>query len=487
MHAETMVIDFDFDYANQLKGFENRRFNNNIKIAPKGFIGTGILSAPFLFLGNLLDNIFTFFEFEQNIIMNTKILFYSLSSPFFLFLSILLLQKFLDDLDNKLNISYVALLIFGSGLPYFAFERYSMTHVFEAFTISAVLYCSNKYYLGNTNNKIYAFLIPFLSTISLLVKWTNYYVLLIPLFVKLLFKESYLNDKKLINNYYFYAGFTLGVSLFTYLSYSLYGVITFNPQYVYGTSGMLTNYVVNDQSVVEFITINFKNLLNIFFTKEFGIFWFSPLIFAGLLTNLYLFIVEKNKMPFLISLLMFGQTFAIVLIWRSTASSYGFRYLFNLVPVSLIIVAYFLKKYEYKIVKSYLYYFSIIGIISLFFFETTELTQLSTVDEMNSFGRVLRFTEPNYLEGFFKSLLDLNSYLKIFTTSFIGLISFKFILSFLTPDTLINILSSLGLPVDNQDFIEFIIKAEDIEYFKLILISLFFLYFAKLFVKYQKL
>ena len=46
------------------------------------------------------------------------------------------------------------------------------------------------------------------------------------------------------------------------------------------------------------------------------------------------------------------------------------------------------------------------------------MTQLSEVDQLNSFGRNLRFTEPEYLVGFVYSFLELDSYLKIFTTSF---------------------------------------------------------------------
>ena len=51
-HAETIAIDFDLNYDNQFEGFETERYNNNGKVAPKGFIGTGIFSSPFLFIGN---------------------------------------------------------------------------------------------------------------------------------------------------------------------------------------------------------------------------------------------------------------------------------------------------------------------------------------------------------------------------------------------------------------------------------------------------
>ena len=55
--------DFDFDYANQLQGVEKAR-HNKVKIAPFGFLGSGLLAAPFLLIGNIFDNIFG--EISQN-------------------------------------------------------------------------------------------------------------------------------------------------------------------------------------------------------------------------------------------------------------------------------------------------------------------------------------------------------------------------------------------------------------------------------------
>ena len=179
---------------------------------------------------------------------------------------------------------------------------------------------------------------------------------------------------------------------------------------------------------------------------------------------------------------MYGQMFLIVLIWRSTASSYGFRYLFNLVPISLIIIFYFLSTKKNKLVLYYLSFFSIIGILSLFFFETTVLTQLSTTDETNSFGRVLRFTEPNYLEGFFKSFLDINSYLKIFTTSFLGASIFKIIFLLVDSTSFLTVLSNFGLPVQNPDFINYVNQVESVEGYKLLIVFFFLFYFARRFV-----
>ena len=153
-HSETLVVDFDLDYSNQLKGFETKRYNNLGKIAPKGFIGTGVLSAPFLFLGNIIDNtLFSIANVNPNKLFNYKILLYSLSSVFYFFVSIFLIQKTLLNLKIASNIYHLLLIFLGSGLPYFAFERYSMTHIYEVFTISLIFYLSSKFYSYEDENK----------------------------------------------------------------------------------------------------------------------------------------------------------------------------------------------------------------------------------------------------------------------------------------------------------------------------------------------
>jgi hypothetical protein len=75
IHAVTITTDFDLDYSNQLNEENHIRYNG--KIAPKGFIGTGIMASPFLFIGNLLNKIFA-----NQSVFNFQILMYSLSSIF---------------------------------------------------------------------------------------------------------------------------------------------------------------------------------------------------------------------------------------------------------------------------------------------------------------------------------------------------------------------------------------------------------------------
>ena len=174
-HAYTIAVDFDFDYSNQLIEGHSETFFYNGKIAPLGFVGSGILASPFLLLGNILD------QLNANSTVSNKILFYSLSPVIYLFISIKLLYSTLIKLNKNPNLLFITLLIFGSGVSYYAFERFSMTHVYEIFTISLIFYITTLILKNHKNRNFIIMLLPFTISISFLVRYTNYYILLFPL------------------------------------------------------------------------------------------------------------------------------------------------------------------------------------------------------------------------------------------------------------------------------------------------------------------
>ena len=473
MHAETIAIDFDLDYSNQLKGYETRRFNVNNNIAPTGFIGTGLLSAPFLFFGHGLDKLVTGNSELSSEILNFRILFYSLSSIFYLFLTINLTFKILKKLNYKFSEINVILIYFGSGVTYYAFERFSMTHVFECFCVVAIIYYSLKFYT-NPKNKISAFLIPVFIALGISVRWVNYFYFLLPMITYLLVDEKSHVKSRLITNKYFITSSFVNLYLFFMHTKILYGKYTFNPQFVYRTGGQITNFVNRDNSILEFFSTNIINSIKILFSQEFGLFWFSPILFVGVCISLInFFITQKSKSINFMILFTFTTIFASVLLWRSTAASYGFRYLFCLVPLSIIIYHRLQNKYKIRSLHYYLLFFSIFSTGSLLFFETTLGTQLALVDTVNTFGRSLKYTQPLYLEGYLMSFTEINSYLKIFTTSFLGAIFFKLILIFIEKNSLISILGNFGLPVENEDFINYVYEVSDINIIKFIVVFIF--------------
>jgi len=487
-HAETIAVDKDLDYSNQLVGLESQSFTRNNKIAPTGYIGTGILSSPFLFLGHTVDTFLSKSSALSNNLFNFRLLFYSLSSVTYFFISFLLIFKTTKLLNLDINKFELLLILFGSGISYFAFERYSMTHIYEMFTVALLSYISIKFYTDIKNNNLYAFLIPIIVLIGLLTKWVNYFLFFIPFLIKgFIYKRKY-TEASLLRNKYFYISSILSCATFLLHTNILYGAYTFNPQYPYQTDGKVSEFYNSTTGIFEFISVNLVNSIKIFFSQEFGIFWFSPIIFIGVIIQIitlfntnYLKINSK-----FILLFSFAQIFAIVLLWRSTASSYGYRYLYCLIPLSIFIYAKFKKQYPKNKLKYYVICFSIFSSLSVLFFETTLLTQLSTVEITNTFGRELKYSQPQYLYGYILSFGKLSSYLKIFTTSFLGAIFFKFSFLIFGKENFITILESLNLPVMNDDFIIYAENINNISEYKFLIIAAYFLIISHVIVKKLK-
>ena len=481
IHAETIAIDFDLNYSNQLLGNETRRFNVDGYIAPQGFIGSGLLSAPFLLIGHGADIIFENSTSLSKKILNFRLLFYSLSSVFYYFLTIQMTIKILKYLNYKFFKPHIYLFYFGSGLAYYAFERYSMTHIYECFTVTAIIYFSLRFYI-NPKDKLSAFLIPLFIALGISVRWVNYFCFLLPLVTYSLVDQNKNIKNKLFNNKYFLISALLSSYLFIFHTKILYGRYTFNPQFVYGTSGKINNYLNANGNILDFISVNLINSFKILFSQEFGIFWFSPIIFVGFLISILNILSFSKRELFLniLILLTYLPILGTVLLWKSTAASYGFRYLFCLIPVSIIMFYRFQNTKEKKYLTLYLIIFSLFSTFSILFFETTVGTQLSLIDTTNSFGRSLKYTQPEYLSGYLGSLFELNSYLKIFTTSFLGSLIFKTLLLLFGQNSLILILSNFGLPVDNEDFINYLFQLSIIDYYRIAFISITMFFIARL-------
>lgn len=467
-HAETISIDFDLDYSNQLKGYENARYTNNKYIAPIGFIGSGFLAAPFLLLGNVFD-----YFINLNDDLNFKILFYSFSSIFYLYLTFLYLIKTKNMIFKEFKNIYVLFLLLGSGVTYYAFERYSMTHIYETFTITMISYfvvkISNNFDLNSQKINL-TFLAIFLF-LSFNVRWVNYFIFIIPLFLPFLLNNQKLNFYK---SKFFISVNLIFLSLTLLINQKIYGITTLNPNDVYSKNNLGSSF-----KIFENFTDTFFSFIKILFSQEFGILYFSPIIFFGLVI-LSLNLIKDKDLFSLLGLLMFLQVFAIVVIWQSTASAYGFRYLLCLTPISILIFINWFKNSTFlqkdKILFS-LIFLSGFSTISTIFFETTFLTQLSLDLEINTFGKELRYTQPEYLKGYILSFFELNSYLKIFVTSYLGLYFFSILFSFISVDTFFDNLSTLGLNLNDEKVYKLLglYSRIEIEYLIVVFCLVFFL------------
>jgi len=443
-HAETISEDFDFDYTNQLP--DKSRYYRNNKNAPFGFLGAGLLSSPFMLIGSIFDQIFD----NKLPMINLKNLTYSFSSIFYLIFSMGLINKISQFFNVKINYT---LYLFGSGIIYYAFERYSMTSVYEVFTILLTIHLSILFIKNSHDVRVISFLLPLSVLLAILVRWTNLFVLLIPFIIIIRFNKEKPGLLKQLLNRYFFLSLTVSIGLFSLLSKLIYGVITFSPSYVYMVDEFDNLVQVSIlQNFPTFIKDSVLDFINIMFSQEFGLFWFSPIVFIGTTLVIWTFFTNKD-LESLISngllLICFAQNFFIVSIWNSTASSYGFRYLFSLIPLSFLAIFMNKEIINSKLVKNYLKIFSIFSILSVLFFETTIFTQLSLTPVMNSFGYEKVYSQPEYLTGLLKSFFVPESYLKIIATSFFGVLFLKLSIMITSETFVTDLLSSTGYVNDD--------------------------------------
>ena len=192
VHAETIAEDFDLDYSNQMNFVEGKTIIVNEKVVPIGFIGSGILSAPFMYFGIIIDNLLETINVENSRMMNYKILLYSLSPVIYLFLTIFIFIKLLQILNIKNKTYFVFIVLFGSGVHYYAFERYSMTHIYEVFLITLLIYLLCIFYKSDNVNNFVSIIIPIIFLLAYLVRYINYFIFVIPFWIsKLIIKCSY--------------------------------------------------------------------------------------------------------------------------------------------------------------------------------------------------------------------------------------------------------------------------------------------------------
>ena len=484
IHAETTIIDYDFKYENQLKGFEKSRNYINEKPSPIGFYGTGLLSSPFLKIGYILDN---FLDSGNQKLYSNKVIFYSFSSIFYFIFTLLIFKKINRLFKNPISDMKLLIILLGTGLPYYAFERYSMTHVYDTFLTTYLIYFLICFYKQGDIKNIFGSSILILLTA--ITRWTNYQIFFLPLLIQKLFFPN--SKYRLRKNYSFYILSTLSILIFLLHTKLIWGIYTFNPRKLYNDHEFVSYYFssILDNPLI-FIFNNITDAINTLFTHEFGVFWFSPVIFVGVT---FIFIAKKINIKIRITIfVIFAYYFSLVNVWQSTANAYGFRYLFPLISLSILLLFFLkLEKFRfYKVIETYLLIFSILSLFSVLFFEGWEGSQLSLFPIENSFGKVEKFVQPNYLIGFLKGFLIMNTYLKILTTSFLSLICFRLLLYFFEISELNYFLINLGLPSDNPDFQLFLTKVDSlslVSYASVLLLLILSTYTTFLYFKKEKL
>ena len=169
-------------------------------------------------------------------------------------------------------------------------------------------------------------------------------------------------------NIAFLVGSVLGNTIYLLHTKVLYGVYTYNPAdlFLAVEARLLPNYerFFDFSRFGENIIFILDSFFKICFGQEFGIFYFSPILFLGFVMILHLIYLKKFSLASVLLLTIFIPIMGVVVL-QNTAFSYGFRYLFSLIPIFIIL--YFVYFKHVAIYKFYIINMSIFGFLGVLF------------------------------------------------------------------------------------------------------------------------
>ncbi|MDB4285632.1 hypothetical protein N9903_01865, partial [bacterium] len=350
-HAFTLGLDFDLDYAN-----EPAHVYGSSKIMPSHPIGTGIMAAPFVALGGLADRIT-----GHPVIVRQKLPlgswsllgFFAAANIYFLS-GIFLYWKGLASINRTRTMLWtVVLFAMSTGVPYYVLRRFTMAHAFEFFGCAAVFFSVSMLYRAVALGRKRCFWLvscSLLTSLNIFIRYSNLNLLLLPpaifLIVRFIDRED---EHPALDRRKFWKWLALVtvISLLAYVPFGFFSNHYFGSYFpsikaVYGVDARNIGTMSLAQKVGALLALS-PNIFKLFFSSEMGILYTNPVVAVGipflLFTAVRGLLRRRSAFNFLLLLSIAGFSafsFAIVLWWKSTGSSYGYRYLFPLIPLGMV-------------------------------------------------------------------------------------------------------------------------------------------------------
>lgn len=363
-HAFTIALDFDLEYANEPA---TRRSGNGMVASHP--MGPGVMAAPFVAAFSVIDRL------TANPVIGNHAL-YSGSWSYFGFLAAsvfyylsgiyLYYRSMLRVRDIGRTTAF--LLLASSGAAYFAMNRFTLGHSFEFFLLAVVFWGTVLIWELGTGNDggdlSRELLLPSITVaaaiiFTLFVRPANVNVLLLPaLLLAVLMAAGEGVDWRIFRHslwrIYFW---TLLLALpFAVFNHAVYGVLYPTMSALYKKSAALSRYGIDPDhsgrtaaALTTQVLASIRYLPNLLFGSEHGVLYSNPLSLIGivmLLSGLAKSSALRLWPRVALLLLVLGYCalpVSVVLLWKTTAGSYGYRYLFSIFPVAVIGYLFWLK------------------------------------------------------------------------------------------------------------------------------------------------
>ena len=315
--------------------------------------GAGWLAAPFVFVFSLMDR-----AQGHPVIGDHGAYTYSWSlfgffvaALFYFALGVWLYRRGIEAIWPRLDPRLNLLLALSTGVPVYVLRRFTMSHAFEFATCALGFWAAARLYralaLGERTTPWLAWA-GVAAALNLAVRVNNLNTLVLTHTVLLLlfvFDAADLPrpDWATIRRTLWKLTGAIAIALLPLVLFSIvvYGAPYPTPAVMYGRPLAGTGSRTAFEVLAHGLTL-VPNVIPLVFSSEFGLLYTNPVLVLGglfLVVALAKKLARQRELPLAIALVLvlgfFGLSTAIVLWWQTTATSYGYRYLFPLYPVAL--------------------------------------------------------------------------------------------------------------------------------------------------------
>ena len=354
-YAMSMGMDLDLDFTNELSIEGNRGPN---RVSPKGFYGAGLMAAPFVGFFSLFDRVVgnPVIEDRTRFLHSWSYFGFSFAVHFYFLFSILLLWKCARFFNERPSRLLILLLTVSSGVLYFVLTRPRMGHAFEFFALSLITYAGVRLWGAFKAGRLgasWALAAALGVNLCVAVRMNDANVVLLPILVFLLFlcleRGGVVDSGKgglVLRSLSAYLIFVAAI----YVPFGLLNNVVYDEFFpsrgdIYGATEVMPalqgfeGYLARMENLLALLP---KTWI-VFFGAEFGLLYSNPVVVFGLFFIVLMLLGKAVRGRPLVSLITLSGvacyvlfSLSFVLLWQSTASSYGYRYLYPLFPLAFI-------------------------------------------------------------------------------------------------------------------------------------------------------
>jgi hypothetical protein len=345
-HAATLGLDFDLDYSNEPVQWWNR--DRTIASHP---IGSGLLAAPFVAVFSVVDRVLGHPVIDDHgaYLHSWSFFGFFLAALFYFLLGVWLywrgLRRLFPRLDPRLNL----LFALSTGVPFYVLRRATMSHAFEFAGLALAFWAAVELYAALAEGRgarKWLILAAAAVPLNLAIRIANLNAIFLSHLVVLLVWLFADPDRPAWATVRSALLRLSGWIVVAYLPFAVFNVVFFGSPYP-TPSSMYSRGLENviERSFGEMLVHGIglvPNIVPLVFSSEFGLLYTNPVLVIGGLYILWAVAVRlidrwgpPQALAAVGALAYLGFNTAIVLWWQTTATSYGYRYLFPLYPVAL--------------------------------------------------------------------------------------------------------------------------------------------------------